>query len=105
MSRWVTIGRDRRRTGRNYCSLVPPRLECIVKKPLAALLLVPAALAALAVPAGADVPDKPANVTVPCYKEPGAARVWTVGHKLAVDNPCAGQWLSIDYGPQYASGN
>lgn len=73
-----------------------------MKKPLATLLLVPAAVAALAVPAGAAVPDKPADRTVPCPDGPGAARIWSMVKggrltKLAADNPCD-QWLPIELG-------
>src|SRR5581483_8099821 len=50
MSVSVTIRRDRRRTGRIYCSQVPPTLEPIVKKPLAALAVVAAAVASVALP-------------------------------------------------------
>ena len=75
-----------------------------MKKPLAALLVVPAAVAALAVPAGAAVPQKPANQTVPCNDDSGhSARLWRKPGSLAADNPCATQWLDIALGPSYGS--
>jgi hypothetical protein len=72
-----------------------------VKKPLTAALLTAAAVAILAVPAGAAVPKTNAQITVPCGDSPKAARVWyrVKGHirQLAGDNPCD-QYLVIFFG-------
>jgi hypothetical protein len=98
-------------------------LECIVKKPLAALALAAATIATLAVPAGAAVPKTKPTWTVPCttrsqnpttgaettHYEKGHASVWVLvgtggpmtavgsaptGDGLAATNPCS-HWLSI----------
>jgi len=70
-------------------------------RPLAALLLVLAVVAALAVPAGAVAPPKspkPSHwVTAPCTIEPGHATVIWGRPLLKVRNPCS-HWLSIDWG-------
>src|SRR5581483_6924072 len=79
-------------------------LECIVKKPLAALALAAASVAALAVPAGAAVPKRPASQTVPCNDGSGkAAQIWQRPGELAAKNPCS-TWLVLGYGTRYASG-
>jgi hypothetical protein len=99
MSRGVTIRRDRRRTGRIYCSLVPPMLERIVKKSLAGLALAVVTVATLAVPAGAATPTTWTHQTLHCagrktatvtYKWQGGAIVnsW-------VDNRCGHQWVNL----------
>lgn len=65
------------------------------RRPLAAVLLSAATLAALAAPAGAAVPQhrKPTD-TVPCGKK--AAEVWNTGSLVAAKNPCR-QWLIIEH--------
>jgi hypothetical protein len=70
-----------------------------------ALLLVPAAVAALGVPAGAAVPKKPATQTFPCNDGSGrSAQLWGNGTtRLAAENPCTSQWLDIGIGPEYYS--
>jgi hypothetical protein len=77
-------------------------LERIVKKPLAALALAAAAIAALAVPAGAAVPNRPANDTIACGKH--AASVWWDAGHIAAKNPCS-QWLvlQVEYMPPDAA--
>ena len=69
-----------------------------MKKPLAALLLVPAAVAALAVPAGAAVPKTPANRTEACTPDGSgqSAQIWSNGKTLAVENTCT-DWLLVDF--------
>jgi hypothetical protein len=76
-----------------------------VKKPLASLLISAAAVAALAVPAGAAVPTKQATQTVPCNDGSGkSAQVWNTAGHLAATNPCR-MWLLMGYGSStYASG-
>jgi hypothetical protein len=65
-----------------------------VKKSLTALLLVPAAVAALAVPAGASVPNRePAFYACPGTSGAAGARVWMRTKdgrltQLAVENHC-----------------
>jgi hypothetical protein len=85
-----------------------------LKKPLTAVLLIAGALATMAVPAGAAVPNRTPKFTVTCRDKPGkAARVWWRWKKpptpyasgiteYAADNPC-GEWLVIPYGGFYAS--
>ena len=75
-----------------------------MKKPLAALALAAASVAALAVPAGAAVPKRPASQTVPCNDGSGkAAQIWQRPGELAAKNPCS-TWLVLGYGTRYASG-
>jgi hypothetical protein len=62
-------------------------------KPLAAVLLTAATVAALAVPAEAAVPQhKKPTETVACGKK--TAEVWNTGSLVAAKNPC-GKWLVI----------
>jgi hypothetical protein len=64
-----------------------------VKKPLAALLLSAATVAALAVPAGAAVPKQPADLALQCGNQ--TARAWHTKKLLAGENPCQSQWLRV----------
>jgi hypothetical protein len=67
-----------------------------VKKPLAALLLSAASVAALAVPAGAATVSKtPPTATLHCGNR--TARIWNTGTFVAGDNRCAKQWLILSY--------
>ena len=107
MSRDVTIRRDRRRTGRIYCLLVPPILERIVKKPLAAVAL---AAASVAIPLATALPAGAATASLACGTK--TAKI-SYHHELTgppsyqkltwftVKNPCH-QWLQIGFG-HYAS--
>jgi hypothetical protein len=75
-----------------------------MRKPLAALLLSTATVAALAVPAGAAVPNRPASATIPCNDGSGkSARIWHRPGQLAAKNPCR-RWLELDYGGQSYNG-
>jgi hypothetical protein len=65
-----------------------------VKKPLAALLVSAATVAALAVPAGAAVPKTAATDLVPCGKK--VARIWNTGSQVAAKNPCS-KWLVLQH--------
>lgn len=88
-SPYVTIGRAGRIPGRIYRPLTPQASDSFVKKPLVALFLSAAAIAALAVPADAAVPSKRADRTIDCNDGTGrVARVWTTKN-FAADNPCA----------------
>lgn len=65
-----------------------------MRKSLTAALLTAAAVATLAMPAGAAVPSKPAKLVRACPDGVGTARLWFTRSKgaltkLAVDNPCA----------------
>ncbi|HZQ26626.1 MAG TPA: hypothetical protein VFA94_02905 [Acidimicrobiales bacterium] len=67
-------------------------------KKLAVLALVPAALAALAVPAGASVPTTRTTQTVPCaagHQSATFVEKWQGGAvtKSWYTNPCAGEFL------------
>lgn len=76
-----------------------------MKKPVVAALLTAAALATLAVPAGAAVPNRPASVTIACNDGSGkSAEVWRRAGQLAAKNPCLTQWLVMPYGQGYANG-
>ena len=66
-----------------------------MKKPLTALTLAAAAVATLAVPAGAAVPKTPPTATLKCGSR--TARVWNTGTFVAVDNRCTKQWLILSY--------
>jgi hypothetical protein len=69
-----------------------------VKKPLAALLLAAATVAALAVPAGAAVPKTATDLTFPCNDGSGkSAQVWSTRY-FAAKNPCRSSYLVIGYG-------
>jgi hypothetical protein len=76
-----------------------------LKKPLAALLLCAATVAALAVPAGA-APSKSRRITAPCATRPGSTEpghaTATWGKTMTVRNPCS-HWLYIYWG-QTSSG-
>ena len=75
-----------------------------MKKPLTATLLAAAAVATLAVPAGAAVPKRPASQTVPCNDGSGkSAQVWQRPGQLAAKNPCH-QWLLLAAAGNDASG-
>jgi hypothetical protein len=66
-----------------------------VKKPVAAALVIAASIPTLALPAGAAVPKKKAQLTISCADGTGhSARVWYVKRRsmltrLAAYNPCA----------------
>jgi len=77
-------------------------------KKLAVLALVPAAVAALAVPAGAAVSASRPTYTIACPDGPGTARVWVTVKQgqmrtLAADNPCD-QWLTTILTGSYGAG-
>ena len=74
-----------------------------MKKPVAALLLSAAALVAVAAPAGAAVPSRPADRTLPCNDGSGkSAQLWSNRPgQLAAKNPCRSLWLILPYGSQY----
>ncbi|MEA2685286.1 MAG: hypothetical protein QOE93_481, partial [Actinomycetota bacterium] len=78
-------------------SSTPEHRTPIVKKPLAALLLAAASVAAMAVPAGAAVPKGLADLTFPCNDGSGkSAQVWT--SILAAKNPCRSAYLTFWFG-------
>jgi hypothetical protein len=64
---------------------------------LAVLLLVPAAVAALAVPAGAAVPSKPTpNFVLRCRDGKHTAKVWLAPYRAVNNCPVhSGEWLVI----------
>jgi hypothetical protein len=69
-------------------------------KRLAALLVAPAAVAALVVPAGASTPTTWVHQTLPCatgHKSASLVQKWQGDHavKTWVDNPCRAQWLYL----------
>ena len=68
-----------------------------MRKPLAALVIAAATLAALAAPAAAAVPTKPADQTLPCNDGTGkSAQVWMTKY-FAAKNPCQSLWLMIGW--------
>jgi hypothetical protein len=100
----VTTGRDRRRTGRIYCSLVPPYLEPALKKPLGAALLTAAAVATLAMPAGAAAMSSNTtwtHQTLHCSGRKSATWVQKIQNGDAVqgwyDNKCGHQYLTLSW--------
>jgi hypothetical protein len=77
-------------------------LEHVLKKPLAAALITAAAVATMAVPAGAAVPHETPTTTLSCGPE--VARVWDTSKHLAADNPCQSLWLRVAISTQNGYG-
>ena len=97
--------KEQAKNGANLTPLPPvPGVSAPVNfpRPVAAVLLSAASLVALAVPAGAAVPKRPADQTFPCNDGSGkAAQVWQWSGHLAAKNPCSTEWLFVTYGSQF----
>jgi|GEM_PF-5299258 len=97
----------RAKNGANLLLAVPPPLERIVKKPLAALLVAAATFAALAAPVGAASAsaEQTTSLVVPCsdpvqYPTPATVTYRSTSGGLTwikvVDDSCPGDWIEVD---------
>jgi hypothetical protein len=98
----VPLGDNRQGPAKNGANLTTPLasgapLAVNRRRPLAALLLSAATVAALAVPAGADVPKTAPELTVPCNDGTGHSAALWMGRHFAAKNPCHAGYLVIEY--------